>query len=108
MHDQFPQDIWWSTLADAIGEVDVSAGSRQDWFHIFPVYLKSGLYSAPHAGWSSSNLGFMKIRWDELCTLLNWKHKLKMEWTTLEQEGRGLTHVNSDGKNKNKYANPTA
>ena len=34
-----------------------------------------------------------------------------MEWTTLEQKGRGLTHhvhANSDGKNKNKYANPTA
>ena len=36
---------------------------------------------------------------------------MKMEWTTLEQKGRGLTHhvhANSDGKNKNKYANPTA
>jgi len=69
-----PQDIWWGTLANADGEVDVSTGSRQNWFHIFPVYLKSGLYSAPLAGWSSSNLGYTKIRWDKLCTLLNWKH----------------------------------
>ena len=57
-----PQDIWWSTLADADGEVDVSTGSRQNWFHIFPVYLKPGLYFAPLAGWSSSNLGYTKIR----------------------------------------------
>ena len=83
-----PQDIWWGTLADADGEVDVSTGSRQNWFHIFPVYLKSGLYSAPLAGWSSSNLGYTKIRWDELCTLLNWKHNENgMDNTRTERPG---------------------
>ena len=111
----FPRDIRWSTLADEDGEVDVSTGSRQNWFHIFPVYLKSGLYAAPLAGWSSLNLGYTKMRWDELCTLVcalvNCKHMLKIEWTTLKQKGWGLIHhvyVSSDGKNKNKHANPTA
>ena len=49
-------DIWWRLLQDPDGELDVKYGTRQDLSLIIPVYLQSGLFSAPPIGMESYKL----------------------------------------------------
>ena len=55
-----PFDIWWRLLQDPDGELDVKYGTRQDLSLIIPVYLQSGLFSAPPIGMESYKLQFAK------------------------------------------------
>ena len=91
---KLPTDLWWRSLQDPDGEVDIAIGSRQEWSLIIPVLLKSGLYKPPGVGVAGKyKLQFVKERWDELKQLLlEEKHNMFMEWVPLELQGCSISY----------------
>lgn len=76
------RDIWWRTFEDDDVGIDVSAGSRQAWHLIIPIYIKAGLYKAPPI--DLHKLKFVEKRWDELCLFIQQKHNVIVEWSPMD------------------------
>ena len=87
-----PSNIWWRLLQDPDGEIDVSTGSRQEWAHIIPVYLKAGLYLAPNIVCTDYKLQFIKERWDELQLFLAKRNGVLLEWSPIRNKGEDVSH----------------
>ena len=101
-----PSNIWWRLLQDPDGEIDVSTGSRQEWAHIIPVYLKAGLYLAPNIVGTDYKLQFNKEKWDELKLFLAKRNGVLLELSPIRNKGEGASHhvtVSTPAKRQPKF-----